>query len=73
MKFSQRHYRLVSRPPETAADIAWRLLDNEAGKLAGKDREREFPVLRLDNFQQATAYQEERRKYWRAELEKKQK
>lgn len=58
MGFSRRHYRLVSPPADTPRDIRDRLIRNEAARLAGVDREREFPKVTADNVDAVLDYQE---------------
>lgn len=60
MTFSRRHYRLVSPPADTPADVRDRLIRNAAAKLAGEDRHREFPKVTGANVDAVLEYQEQR-------------
>lgn len=42
MAFSRRHYRSVSPREDTAAEIAWRLADNEVRAQLRKEMDEQF-------------------------------
>ncbi len=56
--YSRRHYQRVSPPLDTAADIRDRKNRALASERAISERARLFPVLTLENFDQASATQD---------------
>ena len=59
--YSRRHYRDVSPPADTPAEIAWRLRDNAAREQARAEQATRYPVLDAANAQEAVAFFEARR------------
>lgn len=62
MPYSKRHYRLVSPPADTAADIADRLKANAARAQAAAEMREKFPVFTTDNLEAADDFREQRYK-----------
>ena len=59
--YSKRHYRAVSPPADTAADIAARKAHYAALEAAGADVKARYPGgITLDNAAEVLAYQAER-------------
>lgn len=67
MAYSRRHYRAVSPREDTPADVAWRLADNKAREKASAERRERYPVITPENFEEATDFQERRRRELLAE------
>lgn len=61
--YSAAHYRRVSPPSDTAADVDDRRRRREAGDRAVRDRERAYPDLTPATAAAAIAYQEQRVAY----------
>lgn len=58
--YSRAHYRRVSPPRDTPAEIAARLLDNRIREQARQEREARYPVITIENFDEACAWFESR-------------
>lgn len=58
MSFSRAHYRRVSPPADTAADIAARRVRLEALDIAAREMRERFPKITPENFQDANDYRE---------------
>jgi hypothetical protein len=58
--YSRAHYRRVSPPADTPAEIADRAIRVRAGQLGVQDRQQRYPVLTAENADEAMAYQEAR-------------
>lgn len=68
MAFSRRHYRAVSPPADTAADVALRKADSEARRLARFDVEATYPTVTAENASEVLTFQEGRIRHHRARL-----
>ena len=63
MAFSQKHYRLVSPPSDTTAQVQDRAQWKEAAAKGIADRERAYPILTAENGAEAIKFQEARIRY----------
>ena len=60
MAYSRRHYRAVSPPADTAADVAARIRRNAILDQVRREREAAWPVIDATNVDAALAFQERR-------------
>lgn len=58
--YSNRHYRAVSPPADTAADIAERVRRLRVLEQVRQEREARYPVVTGDNFKSLSDWQERR-------------
>lgn len=66
--YSRAHYRRVSPPSDTAAEIAARKVRHAALELGRADRLARFPTITADNVDAQLAFQEERYAFHLARL-----
>lgn len=71
MSFSKKHYRFVSPPSDTPAELAWRKRDNECRAIARAEQVERFPVIdSTETFDAAIAFFEARVKQLHSEATK---
>ena len=56
-RFSRRHYRLVSPPPDTPEALAERLRRNAASEQVGREVQERWPTITAENVGEVLAWQ----------------